>query len=44
MFGGKKLKTKTIDDGGLTATWNESFELVDIQKEIKAGKTLLLEA
>ena len=29
-FGGKTLKTKAKADAGLEATWNESFNLVDI--------------
>ena len=43
-FAGKTIKTKTKDEAGLKATWNETFSLDDIAKEIKSGKKLILVA
>ena len=34
-FGGKTLKTKVIEDGGLKGEWNETFPLLNVEKFIK---------
>jgi hypothetical protein len=40
--GGKTLKTEVIDEGGKTPVWNEDFVLEYVEKEVKAGGSLVL--
>jgi len=43
-YNGRLLKTSTKGDAGRRATWNETFTLDDIHREIRSGGKLRLEA